>query len=133
MPLSERQIETTGDFPSTRALVFSLLSSKGYKVQQDLNTRIIANHSFSATNYPHGVQIDLDFTQQGSGKIIMRIDHNASAVYIDRLTGDLRNILPKGQTQVGSTTGSAPLTPLKGMNEIEYRSCLNNLGLLEGE
>jgi ribosomal protein L40E len=81
-----------GNFSTTRALLFSVLSAKGYKVQQDLNTRIIANHSFSATNYPHGVQVDLDFTQQGHGKIILRIDHAASAVYVDRLVQELRGV-----------------------------------------
>jgi hypothetical protein len=133
MPLSERQIETTGDLTNTRTLVFNVLSAKGYKVQQDLNTRIIANHSLSATNYPHKVQIDLDFTQQGNGRIIMMIDHTASSVYIDKLAGELRNILPKGQTQMEPTANFTSLIPLKGMNENEYHSCINNLGLLEGE
>ena len=92
MPLSERQIEAIGDFSSTRGVVLEVLARKGYQVQQDLNTRIIAFHQFSATNYPHAVGVDLDFSQTGNGKIILRIDHKAGAVYIDRLVQELRGV-----------------------------------------
>lgn len=104
MPLVERQIEATGDFSSTRRVVLEVLARKGYKVQQDLNTRIVANHQFSSMNYPHVVQVDLDFSQAGNGKIILRIDHKAGAGYIARLVQELMGV-----------------------------RTIDNLGLLEGE
>jgi hypothetical protein len=104
MPLSEQQIETTGDVSKVHGMVLEALSRKGYTVQQDSTTKIVADQSFSSAYYAHSVEVDLCHGQTDNVIITLRIDNVMSALYVDRLVGELKNILPIGQTQAVSTT-----------------------------
>lgn len=97
MPLTESSLVTIDDMAKIREAVLGTLSSKGYKVQQDLQTKIIAKHSFSVMYYPHVVEIDLT---SGSGRttIVLRMDHRYSQIYMSKLTQELTKVLPPVET-----------------------------------
>jgi hypothetical protein len=88
MPIGNLTLETQLDLQKAREAVLRALNSKGYKVEEDTQTRIISKHSLGATYYPHKVEIN--FLPQ-SGKIILEasIDHNASKTYLERLSKEL--------------------------------------------
>jgi hypothetical protein len=92
MPLAERQIETSGDFSKIHGTVLEALNRMGYKVQQDSTTKIVAQHSFSATSYGHAVEVELRYGQTGNVIIFLRINHAAGAIYIDRLVSELGGV-----------------------------------------
>jgi hypothetical protein len=104
MPLSEQQIETSADISKVHEMVLEALTRKGYTVQQDSTTKIIADQPFSSAYYAHSLEVDLCHGQIGNVIITLRIDNVMSALYVDRLVGELKNILPISQTQAVSTT-----------------------------
>jgi hypothetical protein len=104
MSLGEQQIETSGDISDVHGMVLEALTRKGYAVQQDSTTKIVADQPFSSAYYAHSVEVDLIPGQIGNVIITLRIDNAMSALYIDRLVRELKNILSISQTQAVSTT-----------------------------
>ena len=93
MPSDKFTLETTVDSQKAKEAVIQALDNKGYKVEGELDSKIVAKHSFSATYYPHEVEIILDSQPEGT-IISASINHRASQVYLKRLSEELVKILP---------------------------------------
>ncbi len=93
MPSDKFTIETTVDMQKAKEAVIQALDNRGYKVEEDVEAKIVAKHPFSATYYPHEVEITLD-SQLGGTIISASIDHRASQEYLKRLSEELVKILP---------------------------------------
>ena len=94
MPSDKFTLETTVDrCQKAKEAVIQALDNRGYRVEGDFESKIVAKHSFSTTYYPHEVEIILD-SEPGETIISASINHRASQVYLKRLSEELVKILP---------------------------------------
>jgi hypothetical protein len=99
MPLNKFTLETSIDLQKAKETIIKALDNKGYKIQENLETRITAKHPFSASYYPHEVEISLN-SQPEKTIISASIDHRGSQIYLSRLSEELTKNLPPLQARV---------------------------------
>jgi hypothetical protein len=93
MPISNLTLETTLDLPKARETVLKVLSDKGYKIEKDTQVKLVFKHGLGATYNPHSIEINF-LPDNGKVTIQASIDHQASQVYLDRLSNELKKQLP---------------------------------------
>jgi hypothetical protein len=127
MPLSRFTLETTIDPQKASDAVIKALENKGYKVLENLETRITAKHSFSASYYPHEIEISLN-SQSGKTIISASIDHRASQIYLNRLSQELTKTLPPLPARVFN-----PMERATSQEELNYQAEIVNRNFNSGE
>jgi hypothetical protein len=127
MPLNRFTLETSIDPEKAREAVIEALDKKGYKVQENSETRIVAKHSFSEMYYPHEVEVSLN-SQSGKTIISASIDHRASQIYLSRLSEELGKILPPLPAMVFN-----PMERPKSQDELNYQAKMLNRNFNAGE
>jgi hypothetical protein len=127
MPLNKFTLETLIDPQKAKEAVIKALNSKGYKVQENLETKIVAKHSFSTSYYPHEVEISLG-SQSGKTIISASIDHRGSQIYLSRLSEELSKILPPLPARVFN-----PMEKPTSQDELNYQAKILNRNFNAGE
>ena len=127
MPSDRFTIETTLDQQKAKEAVIQALDNRGYRVEEDSEAKIAAKHPFSATYYPHEVEIILD-SQPGGTSISASIDHRASQVYLKRLSEELVKILPPLPAEVFN-----PMDRPTSQDELSYQAKMLNRNFNTGE
>ena len=93
MPTDKLTLETQVDLQKAKEAVLQALDSRGYRVEEEYESRIIAKHAFSSTYYPHQLEVQFD-PKSGSTVISASINHRASQIYLKRLSEELVKQLP---------------------------------------
>ncbi|MGD0202592.1 MAG: hypothetical protein ABSC20_01640 [Candidatus Bathyarchaeia archaeon] len=127
MPSDKFTIETTLDQQKAKEAVIQTLDNRGYRVEGDFDSRIVAKHSFSTTYYPHEVEIILD-SQPGKTIISASINHRASQMYLKRLSEELVKILPPLPARVFN-----PMERPTSQDELSYQVKMLNRNFNTGE
>jgi hypothetical protein len=92
-------LETTVALEKAKEAVLKALDNKGYRVEEETDDKIVAKHPFSATCYPHAVEVSLD-VKPGKTVISASINHRAGETYLKRLSEELVTQLPPLPTRV---------------------------------
>jgi hypothetical protein len=127
MPSDRFALETTVDQQKAKEVVLKALDNRGYKVEEDFETKIVAKHPFSGTYYPHEVEILLD-SKPGKTIISASINHRASQMYLKRLSDELVKILPPLPARVFN-----PLERPTSQQELSYQVKMLNRNFNAGE
>lgn len=127
MPSDKFTIETTLDQQKAKEAVIQTLDNRGYRVEGDFESKIVAKHSFSTTYYPHEVEIILD-SQPGKTIISASINHRASQMYLKRLSEELVKILPPLPARVFN-----PMERPTSQDELSYQVKMLNRNFNTGE
>src|SRR5208337_329705 len=127
MPSDKFTLETTLDQQKAKEGVIQALDNRGYRVEGDFESKIVAKHSFSATYYPHEVEIILDSTPGGT-IISASINHRASQIYLKRLSEELVKILPPLPARVFN-----PMERPTSQDELSYQAKMLNRDFNTGE
>jgi hypothetical protein len=127
MPMNRFTLETSIDLQKAKEAVIKALDNKGYKIQESLDTKIVAKHSFSGTYYPHEVEISLN-SQPEKTIISASIDHYGSRIYLSRLSEELSKILPPLPARVFN-----PMERPTSQEELDYQAKMLNRNFNAGE
>ena len=127
MPSDRFTLETTVDQQKAKEAVIQALDNRGYRVEGDFESKIVAKHSFSTTYYPHEVEIILDSQPEGT-IISASINHRASQVYLKRLSEELVKILPPLPPRVFN-----PMERPTSQDELSYQAKMLNRDFNTGE
>jgi hypothetical protein len=133
MSITEFSYVTNDNLETTHKEILEILTSKKYKINQDIITEITAHHPLSAMNYPHDVKVQLIENEQNV-KITFKIDHRASSVYMDRISKEvICKLTPiKAKVEIPKQEVINNLTPIKSESEIQKQEIKNN-GDVESE
>ncbi|MEM2126621.1 MAG: hypothetical protein QXH67_00150 [Candidatus Bathyarchaeia archaeon] len=77
----------------TRLAVLKALEAKGYKILEDHDDRVKAKRGFSASYYPHEIQVSM-IPSEGQTMVSAVIDHRGGEVYLERFFKELEGLLP---------------------------------------
>ncbi len=127
MPSDRFTLETTVDQQKAKEAVIQALDNRGYRVEGDSESKIVAKHSFSTTYYPHEVEITLD-SEPGKTIISASINHRASQIYLKRLSEELVKILPPLPAEVFN-----PMEKPTSQDELNYQAKMLNRNFNAGE
>ena len=127
MPSDRFTLETTVDQQKAKEAVLQALDNRGYRVEGDFESKIVAKHSFSTTYYPHEVEVILD-SQPGKTIISASINHRASQIYLKRLSEELVKVLPPLPARVFN-----PMERPTSQNELSYQAKMLNRNFNTGE
>jgi hypothetical protein len=127
MPPDRFTLETTVDQQKAKEAVLQALDNRGYRVEEELESKIVAKHSFSAAYYPHEVEILLD-PKPGKTVISASINHRASQMYLKRLSEELVKLLPPLPARVFN-----PMEKPTSQEELDYQVKMLNRNFNAGE
>lgn len=127
MPSETATLETNVDSQKVKQAVLSALDSRGYRVEQEFESKIVAKHAFSAAYYPHQVQVQIE-PKLGKTVILATIDHRAGQTYLKRLVEELAKTLPPLPTRVFN-----PLEKPTSQQQLNYQTKMLNSNLNPGE
>jgi hypothetical protein len=127
MPPDNFTLETTLDLQRAKETVLQALDSRGYRVEQEFDARVLAKHGLSGTYYPHEVEVRLD-DKPGSTIISASISHHSAQTYLKRLSDDLVKLLPPLPAKTFS-----PVEKPTIQQEPNYEVKILNQGLNAGE
>ena len=120
-------LETAIDSDKAREAVLQALDNRGYKVRAEFQTKIVAKHAFSATCYPHEVEVTFD-TKAGKTVISAMINHRSSQAYLKRLSEELVKALPPLPTRLFN-----PMQKPPSQDDLDYQAKMLNRSLNAGE
>ena len=127
MPQDRLTLETTVDQQKTKAAVMQALDNRGYRIEAEFETKILAKHPVSATYYPHEVEILLD-SKLGKTIISASINHRASQKYLKQLSEELVKVLPPLPARVFN-----PAEKPTSQEELDYQAKMLNRSFNVGE
>lgn len=122
MPLEKLTLETSVDAQKARVLVLKALDNKGYKIEEESEDKIVAKHSLSASYYPHSLEVCIT-PENGKTTISAVIDHRAGKIYLERLSEELRKVLPLPALVLN------PMEKPATQEELEYQAKILNRNL----
>jgi hypothetical protein len=127
MPAERFTIETTVNMQTAREAALKALSSRGYRVDADSETKIVAKHGFSGTYYPHEVEVRLEPKPDGT-LISASINHRTAQAYLKRLSEELVKLLPPLPARIFN-----PVEKPTSQAELNYQAKMLNRNLNAGE
>jgi len=127
MPHDKLTLETPVDMQKAKEAVLQALDNRGYRVEEEYESRIIAKHAFSSTYYPHQLEVQFD-PKSGSTVISALINHRASQIYLKRLSEELVRQLPPLPARVFN-----PVEKPAPQQELSYQSKMLNRDFNLGE
>jgi len=127
MPSDRFTLETPVDQQKAKEAVLQALDNRGYRVEEEFEAKIVAKHSFSATYYPHEVEILLD-SKPGKTVIAASINHRASQAYLKRLSEELVKVLPPFPARVFN-----PMEKPSSQEDLDYQAKMLNRNFNAGE
>lgn len=127
MPPEKSTVETLVDLQRAKEAVLQALDSRGYRVEEEFDTKIVAKHGFSGAYYPHQVEVAFD-PKPASTVITASIDHRAGKTYLKRLIDELAKQLPPLPTRVFN-----PIEKPATQTELAYQTKMLNRNFNQGE
>ncbi|HMK94409.1 MAG TPA: hypothetical protein VK536_03310 [Candidatus Limnocylindrales bacterium] len=120
MPSDRFTLETMVDQQKAKEVVLQALDNRGYRVEEEFDSKIVAKHPLSTAYYPHKVEVLLD-PKSGKTVISASIDHRASRIYLKRLSEELAKLLPPLPARVFN-----PIEKPTSQQELEYQAKMLN-------